>query len=190
MKRALIGFTAVLSCLLMLSGCTASTSKTDEGVNEEKQEEVQEEAQEGIQEEVKEESKLDSIPFEDGQYYAAAYLGYQEMDDISYYTEQYLDDDNVPVHYFSNGEYYLIIPRYSDMELTLLKNDMETMTSTEVYEESDCKPFIIQCNVSDIFPDATVRLTYEGNTVEFSPYLSLMDGSVQIGENGLDITMS
>ncbi|MDD5945723.1 MAG: hypothetical protein PUD43_08425 [Clostridia bacterium] len=190
MKRALIGFTAVLSCLLMLSGCTASTSKTDDGVNEEKQEEVQEEVQEEIHEEVKEESKLDSIPFEDGQYYAAAYLGYQEMDDISYYTEQYLDDDNVPVHYFSDGEYYLIIPRYSDMELTLLKNDMETMTSTEVYEESDCKPFIIQCNVSDIFPDATVRLTYEGNTVEFSPYLSLMDGSVQIGENGLDITMS
>jgi len=51
-----------------------------------------------------------------------------------------------------------------------------------------CRPFILQCNVSDIFTDATICLTRETETVEFSPYISLEDGSVQVGDRGVDIT--
>ena len=36
----------------------------------------------------------------------------------------------------------------------------------------------------------TVELTYQGETVSFSPYISLKDGSVQVGERGLDLTRS
>ena len=32
--------------------------------------------------------KRDAIPFAEGQLYAAAYLGYQEMDDFDYYAEK------------------------------------------------------------------------------------------------------
>ena len=151
----------VLLCLLILTGCGAVPNA--------------------------QESKRDNIPFQDGQLYAAAYLGYGEMENLAFYTEKYLDKDP-PIHHFSGGDWYLIIPRYPDMAVELYRNDIETMGSELVYEDASCGPFLIRCNISDIFPDATIRLTYQGETVEFSPYISLEDGSVQVGEQGLDIT--
>ena len=112
------------------------------------------------------------------------------MTSLRLYTEQYLDADQIPVHYFSDGDYYLVIPRYSGMALSLYRNDMTTGISTLVYEAPDCRPFIIQCNISDIFPDVTVRLTRGDETVEFSPFISLKDGTPVVGENGLDITVA
>ena len=129
-----------------------------------------------------------SIPFQEDQLYAVAYLGYGEINDLAFYTENYLDDVNLPVHYLSKGDYYLIIPRYADMEVRLYRNDIETMGTTLIYEEMACRPFILQCNISDIFTDATICLTRETETVEFSPYISLEDGSVQVGDRGVDIT--
>ena len=130
-------------------------------------------------------SKRDSIPFEEDQLYAVAYLGYLEMEDLALWTEKYLDDAAVPIHYFSEGDYYLIIPRFEGMRVRLYRNDMETMGKSLVYESEHCVPFVVQCNISDIFPDVTVALTYQGETVEFSPYISLKDGSVEAGERGL-----
>ena len=135
-------------------------------------------------------SRQDSIPFTEDQLYAAAYLGFEEMEDLSYYTQRYLDSGDLPIHYFSPGEYYLIIPRYPDMSLALYKNDIQTDQPTLVYEDPVCEPFLIQCNISDIFSDVTVELTYQGETVSFSPYISLKDGSVQVGERGLDLSRS
>jgi hypothetical protein len=65
---------------------------------------------------------------------------------------------------------------------------METMQSSLIYEEPDCQPFILQCNVSDIFADATICLTYQDQTAEFSPFISLKDGSLDVGAYGLNIT--
>ncbi len=133
-------------------------------------------------------SKSQAIPFTENQLYAVAYLGYDTLADLSFYVENYLDSENIPTHYFSQGEYYLVIPRYPSTNISLYKNDIETMNSSLVYEENECRPFIIQCNVSDIFPDATIRLTYNNENVEFSPFISLKDGTVIVGEMGLDIT--
>ena len=133
-------------------------------------------------------SRQDTIPFTEGQLYAAAYLGYQQIDDLDYYVQQYLDSDDLPVHYLSDGEYYLIIPRYSGMELSLYRNDFDTSEPILIYQDPDCRPFLLQCNASDIFADATVRLSWQEETAEFSPFLSLKDGSVEIGDRGLDLT--
>lgn len=133
-------------------------------------------------------SKRDQIPFTDGQSYAVAHLGYLEIEDLDYYVQRYLDSDDIPIHYLSSGDYYLIIPRYEGMELSLYANDFNTSQSTLFYQETDCQPFILQCNVSDIFPDATIELTYQGEKVSFSPFISLKDGSLDIGEHGLDVT--
>lgn len=130
----------------------------------------------------------ESIPFSGDQLYAAAYLGFEEMEDLSYYTQNYLNGQDLPIHYFSPGEYYLIIPRYPDMALALYKNDIQTDQPALVYKDPACEPFLLQCNISDIFSDVTVELTYQGETVSFSPYLSLKDGSVQVGERGLNLT--
>ena len=133
-------------------------------------------------------SKRDAIPFEAGQLYAVAYLGYQTTDGLDYYVERYLDSDKLPVHYVSDGDYYLVIPRYDGMSLSLYVNDIETSLGTLRFRDPDCGPFVIQCNVSDIFADVTVHLEYNGDMAEFSPFISLKDGSLMIGEQGLDLT--
>ena len=74
------------------------------------------------------------------------------------------------------------------MELALCRNDLETSQPNLIYQDPDCRPFILQCNASDIFADATVALSYQGDQAEFSPFISLEDGSVQIGERGVLLT--
>ena len=160
--KKLLGPVLALLCLLALAGCGDAPEQK--------------------------ESKLDAIPFREDQLYAVAYLGYDEIHDLSFYTENYLDDENLPIHYISKGDYYLVIPRDTDMTVHLYQNDIQTMDTTLIYEDTECRPFIIQCNVSDIFPDATIRLTHQTETVEFSPYISLQEGSVMVGDRGLDLT--
>lgn len=135
-------------------------------------------------------SKRDTIPFDAGQLYAAAYLGYQTIEGLDYYADRYLDSAELPIHYVSDGDYYLVIPRYDSTSLSLYVNDIETSLSTLRFFDPDCGPFIIQCNTSDIFTDITARLGYNGETAEFSPFISLKDGELMIGEGGLDLTRS
>ena len=129
------------------------------------------------------------IPFANEQLYAVAYVGYGEDTALAEYRERYLDGASVPIHYVSDGETYLIIPRFADMTLRLYVNDMETSSKALIYEEENCRPFAVRCNVSDIFPDVTISLTRGETTVEFSPFVSLKDGTLQIGELGLNLTM-
>lgn len=133
-------------------------------------------------------NNLQEIDFTENQLYAVAYLGYEKLEDVSFYVDKYLSSDNIPIHYFSPGEYYLVIPRYTNMDLLLYKNDMNTMDSLLVYEGKAVQPFIIQCNIGDFFLDATICLMYQNEMVEFSPHISLKDGSIQVGEHGVNIT--
>lgn len=173
MKRMTALLLAALACL-SLWGCgpkdtPAASSQGDGSVSGEPAVSVQPDA--SVPEEP---SKEEAIPFEEGQLYAVAYLGYQEEKSMEK-VEQYLDATDLPTHYVSYGEIYLVIPRYEDMDLTLLRNDIETDQSDLFYEEPNCGPFILQCNASDIFSDVTVRLTRGEESVEFSPYVSLKD---------------
>lgn len=164
MKKTSFLCAIFLSCALLFAGCASSNGGESTA------------------------SKLDSIPFEDGQWYAAAYLGYQQIYDLDVYAERYLDHDNLPIHYFSSGDYYLVIPRYAGMSLSLFQNDIVTGETVLRFEDPNCQPFILQCNASDIFADAVIRLTYEGESTEFSPFISLKDGELDIGPKGLDLT--
>lgn len=131
---------------------------------------------------------LSTLPYTDGQLYAAAYLGYQSPTDLDYFRQTYFGGRELPVHHISDGDFYLIIPRDPDATVRLYQNDMATDTKTLVYEQANGDAFVIGCNVSDIFPDVTVSITSGGETVDFSPFISLKDGSVQVGARGLNIT--
>ena len=130
----------------------------------------------------------ENITFQEGQLYAAAYLGWEEMEGLSDYQTAYLKGESVPVHYISPGEFYLIVPRYPDMAVKLYRNDINSTEPTILFEAEDSVPFVVQCNISDIFSDLTVELSYGGETVSFSPYISLKDGSVEVGERGLELS--
>ena len=129
----------------------------------------------------------ENITFQEGQLYAAAYLGWEEMEGLSDYQTAYLKGESVPVHYISLGEFYLIIPRYPDMAVKLYQNDINGAAPVLLFKAENCVPFVVQCNISDIFSDLTVELSYGGEAVSFSPYISLKDGSVQVGERGLEL---
>ena len=129
----------------------------------------------------------ENITFQEGQLYAAASLGWEEMEGLSDYQTAYLKGESVPVHYISPGEFYLIIPRYPDMAVKLYQNDINGAAPVLLFEAENCVPFVVQCNISDIFSDLTVELSYGGEAVSFSPYISLKDGSVQVGERGLEL---
>ena len=129
----------------------------------------------------------ENITFQEGQLYAAAYLGWEEMEGLSDYQTAYLKGESVPVHYISPGEFYLIIPRYPDMAVKLYQNDINGAAPVLLFKAENCVPFVVQCNISDIFSDLTVELSYGGEAVSFSPYISLKDGSVQVGERGLEL---
>lgn len=173
MKTRTFLFAVVLSCLLLpFTGCAAPEPAVEPDVSDAGNETAE----------------RDNIPFSEGQGYAVAYLGYQQIEDLDFYAERYLDSDKVPIHYLSAGEYYLVIPRYTDMSLSLYKNDIETSDSTLIFEDPDCEHFILQCNASDIFADATVRLTGAGGEFAFSPFISLENGDVVVGQGGLLLT--
>jgi len=131
-------------------------------------------------------SSGEAVPFREDQLYAVACLGYEKEENLARYT-RYLDGDELPTHHVSGGEYYLVIPRYSDMTVRLYKNSFETSEGTLFYESTQSGPFVIRCNVSDIFPDVTVEFVYGEESAAFSPYISLKDGSVVVGERGLDL---
>lgn len=173
MKKTAIQIIALL-CLLALAGCGGQPG-ADPAVSGPTASDPPAEA-------------AGAIPFREGQLYAAAYLGYQEIDGLAYYTETYLDGAEPPVYYLSGGEFYLIIPRYEDMALRLYRRDLDGMAPELRCTDPRCRPFIVQCNSSDIFADALISLTYGEETVDFSPCISLENGSVLVGERGLHIT--
>lgn len=125
------------------------------------------------------------IPFQEGDLYAVAYLGYQEMGDLTPYLDTYLDGRRPDSFFVSDGDIYLVIPRYPDMEMKLWKNRIDMEEPEILYETDSCRPFLIHCNISDIFADAVVEFSHEGKIIEYSPFLSLEDGSIQTGESGV-----
>lgn len=83
--------------------------------------------------------------------------------------------------HLSDGEYWLILPRYPGTALEVSQLDINTSEARLAYSDPDCEALILQCNISDIFPDAEIRLRCEEGEAEFSPYISLQDGSVVLG---------
>ena len=69
--------------------------------------------------------------------YAVGYAGYETMDDSNQFSD-YLDSYDLPCHYISFGDYYVIIPRYDGMELKLYKNNIDNDKKELVYKIKNC----------------------------------------------------
>lgn len=80
---------------------------------------------------------------------------------------------------------YCIVPvnagdKLSVSEVSLA--DDGTLRPGDVVYEGDGAPILLLCNVSDIMPNALVTVGAGESAVSFSPYLSLMDGSLAVTE--------
>lgn len=186
MKKMTTFLGSLLMCGVLLAGCGAGDPAGDEEqLNSEVQSSEQMDEMVGSDEQL---TKMDAIPFGEGQFYAVALLGYQDMSSFEDYAALYLDDPEIPIHYISDGSYYLVIPR-EPMDLQICRNDMETGESTLVFYDPVCEPFIVQCNVSDIFADTTIVLSNSEISEEFSPFISLENGEVQMNAGGVLLTL-
>lgn len=193
MKSKAIFIVSVIVIIIMFTGCSnLSRVSSDKNV-------LKKTVQQGNDTEAIDKGKVDksnepeaickNINFRDTDMFALAYLGYRDSSSITYYEEKYLNTDNIDTIDISSEEHYLIIPREPNMKVEVYKESMEA--DPELIKKFDvAKPFIVCCNISDIFPDCKIVITSsDGNkSIEFSPYISLKDGSVQIGDNGIDIT--
>lgn len=93
--------------------------------------------------------------------------------------------ESLPVLDFGGTEYYLIVPRYVGDTVTVAQLALDEQSGEIVKAGGDSQyegAFILCCNPSDIFPNAAVTLRHGEETVTFSPYISLMDGSAVTDE--------
>lgn len=86
------------------------------------------------------------------------------------------------------NEVYLIIPRWSDTVISVTEL-VEGAAGEQLYSDIGM-PFLLRCNLSDLYPNTLVTFTSSQGTLTFSPSISLMDGSVVLPEGGLlrDVT--
>ena len=113
----------------------------------------------------------------------------------SVYAEEFefitdIPDENCVIT--ENGtELYLIIPcNTDDVQVTVREwqltedNDYMGGAGDVLYSSEYGAPVLIKCNVSDIMPNTVVIIEDNGDTLQWSPHISLKDGSV--GRSGVE----
>ncbi|MBQ1435497.1 MAG: DUF3298 domain-containing protein [Clostridia bacterium] len=144
------------------------------------------------------------VLFDEGFMCGVVFLGYVDRaaNDIEqyrgYYSSLFIESGyaedfefllSVPKERFvcvpDGEELYLVIPRDENAEVRVNEwyideeNDFTGEPGDVLYESQSGTPFLLKCNKSDIMPDALVTV-YDsgGETLEWNPSISLMDGHV------------
>lgn len=171
------------------------TSEGSDGGNESQQEEQLVETDETTKL-GEDSSEVTYIEWEGDNICAVAYLGYEFGDFIVQDKELYIPLDVACTTVEAGGnELYLVIPKSEQVTGEVFSLEfIEESTSMEpveqVHEITAGEPFIIRCNQSDIMPNVEIILTDGERSTTFSPYISLRDGSVELGDLVQDITVS
>lgn len=135
------------------------------------------------------------ISWEENQNYAVFFLNYDM------YQENYLEEathvlealglqnvtEDIPCYLYEGTEYYLIIPRNTQLPTSIFQCIFEEVdfVKGELLAQIENEPyFIVQCNVSDLFPN--IMLYQE--EYSFSPSISLRDGGMTPIEGVKDLT--
>lgn len=114
-------------------------------------------------------SRAAELPYTEGQLYAAAWLGWQDTGDLSRYADLCPEIEEAPVLRLSDGEYWLILPRYPGTALEVSQLDINTSEARLVYSDPDCEALILQCNISDISRMPKSVCAVRKGRPEFSP---------------------
>jgi|GEM_PF-1627405 len=135
----------------------------------------------------------DLVEWEDDALCMIAYLGYSTVGrGLDDWQESYffLSNPRLAGALASNGyafitgdEAYYLLPRYDDatvlVELITMDGDVE-----DVLLESGSEAQLFLCNLSDLYSNCRITVTGNGESVTFSPYISLRDGELGLPDDG------
>lgn len=113
------------------------------------------------------------------------FLGYgkeEKEKNLSTFLEKYhwSMDTIEEVREQEDGEWYLILPKCAQTEISIERvklNDNGELEVVDTLANTD-KSILLCCNCSDIVPSTKVTITYGEEKTDFSPSISLQDGSV------------
>ena len=124
-----------------------------------------------------------NIPSDSKELIAIALLNNIEEAETKYKIE------DAKVYEYNGGELYLIIPIYKNVSINVYSAVME---EADIVKDkliaSTNKPFILKCNVSDIIPNIIIEIKQNNIVYEYSPSISLKDGSLYVNEYVMDIS--
>ena len=105
-------------------------------------------------------------------------IGVSLLDNKEQVTD-YIDSE-VKFYDLNGDEIYLIVPKYKDTTVKIYESELTDDGNLEKANLVDTlsEPFIIKCNISDIVPSVILKITHEDRVEEYSPFISLKDGSL------------
>ena len=143
-----------------------------------------------------EETETPGITWQPGDVCAVAALGYGQDTDALAADWAHKSGITPAAQVLAPGdENYVVIPRDTGCTVQVLACTMDAATGSvstgAVLYSGGGAAFVLRCNESDILQNVLVRVTANGETLEFSPYLSLADGSLVLpGTGGVqDVTV-
>lgn len=89
-------------------------------------------------------------------------------------------EEEFPLYDCAGQEMFCILPHYLGSTITVNRaeiSDDGKLVEKEKLVTSD-KPIFIQCNESDLHSNVIITIKHNDDSTSFSPYISLMDGSV------------
>lgn len=79
-----------------------------------------------------------------------------------------------------NCEWYAIFPKYIGTKITIEHVELDDngdLVPAQKLTETE-KPVLLCCNQSDIVPSVKVTISYDGDRIEFNPFISLENGEL------------
>ena len=176
----------LLAVLLLLAGCGKKTPAPDPTPDNTHaaapQQDAGEKALSELQEAIRADGSICGIAF------LGCHGGVQAMfDDFSEngILELFPFIEDLPAERMvsaAGGEVYLLIPAEEGMEITVEEAFLEAngadITFKELYSSSDAEPLLLQGNESEVFANLAITLKGDGETLGYSPFMSLMDGKL------------
>ncbi len=138
------------------------------------------------------------IDWQGEELYAIVYAyNYENPEDYAEVAKEYLslyveEVSTIPEYLYGGDDYYLLISRYPEEVLEIYDyvfatDDLEKGEVLDILEDEPY--FILQCNISDLFPNVLLEVEREGEIYSFSPYLSLKDGTIAENPYLKDLTI-
>lgn len=120
------------------------------------------------------------------------YRGYSPWEDVLAQSIEIWGLSEPNSYELGGDECYLVIPRYKDTNFAIFESILMedgTLVEGDLLEDiNEDVPFVLFCNPSDLYPNHIIHLTRNQITATFAISTSLMDGTLNPMEHGMDLS--